>query len=153
MSLVSCVGGKVTWYGRQSDLEDQVGQIGEQINFYTSQITDIGNRISQNDYAITEIASQRTNVQLGANFGANPEEKKLKPDEREHTFNFLTVILQHFYKVKMILDNEKRTMQAFEKQLQNKKMQVDTQLKIAQQMAPAFEKMEDNAIKRFAPKV
>ena len=51
------------------------------------------------------------------------------------------------------LEYAKTIMHAKEKALQNKKLMAETQLKIANQMGPAFEKMENAAIKRFAPKI
>ncbi len=63
------------------------------------------------------------------------------------------VHLQHARSEKARLEAEKRKYHEEEKILQSKKDMLDTQLKLAKAMGPAFEKMENDAVKRFAPKV
>ncbi len=56
-------------------------------------------------------------------------------------------------KMKMNFKGKERMLHEEEKVLQSKKNLLDTQLKMANAMGPSFDKMENNAVKRFTVKV
>lgn len=155
MSLVSCVIGKISWYGRASDLEFEMQQIGEVLNFYTKQVTSLADNIVKVDERIDSLFSKKQQY-MNMAYSVNPTDKDTYSQMITSMQTATTAINQQmltYRQQRSKLEYAKSIMHNKEKALQNKKMQTETQLKIAQQMGPAFEKMEDAAIKRFAPKI
>ena len=155
MSLVSCVIGKISWYGRASDLEFEMQQIGEVLNFYTKQVSHLGDNLTKVDEKIDNLFAKKQQY-MNIAYSANPNNQDAYSQMINKMQQATTAINQQmlsYRNQRSQLESAKSIMHSKEKALQNKKMQTETQYKIAKEMGQAFEKMEDAAIKRFAPKI
>lgn len=164
MSLVSCVISKQLWYGRASDLEFEISKIAEKLNNITKMASRFADLVTRKDNQINRHQDMLQNIRNSAfslfdsrsMYGNNPQFQQMYNQRAPMLYGRASQIahtLRSLQFEKHQYDMMQKMMHEQEKTLQARKLQLDTQKKLADQMGPAFEKMEDQAIKRFAPKV
>lgn len=161
MSLVSAVMGKHSAASLVSDLSFESLKIQNQLNRYADIAASVGERISNIDNMLSQLnadsssqLSMQNNLIQSSIFGK--ADKGMIEEQSSSILNNFQRI-QQMSRInqmqKQSLEREKDMLHHREKALQSRKQRVDTQLKLAEQRLETSEKLEDKAIKRFAPKI
>jgi trehalose-6-phosphate synthase len=153
MSLISCFMGKVTWAGRESDIEFFISQVAEQLNSVTMKLLPISSQKSDYDSKLSYALSNRGIFQgyiqsALINSQAQPQIGQLQAQYAQNE----KVIL--FYQDLLTkIKNTEASLQVWEKSLQNRQKHLETVKHLATEETKGMEAMEKQAIQRMAPKV
>lgn len=141
MSLVGALSGAIANYNRSSYLEDKFNALMDKINRISDRVADVGDALSSLD---ADFGSKQSQLMFGA-YGQNGQ----TPDQQA-IFTQLQALRQRYHQKRNILIIERSKYERMERKLQREKTVLEVQRRIAEQTAQTLNKMEGDAVKRFA---